>query len=101
MCGIIGYVGPQPAAPILLQGLSRLENRGYDSAGMAVVGGEDLQVRKLAGRVDAVARLVECFPVVGTCGIAHTRWATHGPPTQANAHPKSVANTALPFHPPL
>jgi glucosamine--fructose-6-phosphate aminotransferase (isomerizing) len=88
MCGIIGYVGPQPAAPILLQGLSRLENRGYDSAGMAVVGGEDLQVRKLAGRVDAVARLVECFPVVGTCGIAHTRWATHGAPTQANAHPQ-------------
>ena len=87
MCGIIGYVGPQPAAPILLQGLSRLESRGYDSAGMGVVGAEDLQVRKLAGRVDSLARLVEFFPVVGTCGIAHTRWATHGAPSQANAHP--------------
>ena len=87
MCGIIGYVGPQPAAPILLQGLRRLESRGYDSAGLGVIGAEDLQVRKLAGRVDGLARLVEFFPVVGTCGIAHTRWATHGVPSQANAHP--------------
>lgn len=87
MCGIVGYVGPRPAAPILLQGLSRLENRSYDSAGIGVVGGEDLQVRKLAGRVDALARLVESFPVVGSCGIAHMRWATRGARTQGNAHP--------------
>ena len=87
MCGIIGFVGPAAAAPILLQGLSRLEYRGYDSAGLAVVSDEDLQVRKLAGRISSLARLIDSFPVQGKCGIAHTRWATHGAPTQTNAHP--------------
>jgi glucosamine--fructose-6-phosphate aminotransferase (isomerizing) len=87
MSGIIGYVGPQQAAPILLQGLKRLESRGYDSAGIAVVGNEELQVRKLAGRVNLLTGLVASFPTAGTCGIAHTRWATHGAPTQTNAHP--------------
>ena len=87
MCGIIGYVGPQPAAPILLQGLSRLENLGYDSAGLAVLDREDLQVRKVAGRVDSLARLVESYPLAGACGIAHMRRATHGAPKQTNAHP--------------
>jgi glucosamine--fructose-6-phosphate aminotransferase (isomerizing) len=90
MCGIVGYVGPQQAAPLLLQGLSRLEYRGYDSAGLAVVGTEGagrLQVRKLAGRISALASLVTELPVAGACGIAHTRWATHGAPSQRNAHP--------------
>ena len=87
MCGIIGYIGPQQAVPILLEGLRRLEYRGYDSAGIAVMGNAELQVRKLAGRVDLLADLVASFPAAGTCGIAHTRWATHGAPTQTNAHP--------------
>ena len=87
MCGIIGYIGPQQAVPILLEGLRRLEYRGYDSAGIAVMGSAELQVRKLAGRVDLLADLVASFPAAGTCGIAHTRWATHGAPTQTNAHP--------------
>jgi glucosamine--fructose-6-phosphate aminotransferase (isomerizing) len=87
VCGIIGYIGPQQAVPILLEGLRRLEYRGYDSAGIAVMGNAELQVRKLAGRVDLLADLVASFPAAGTCGIAHTRWATHGAPTQTNAHP--------------
>ena len=89
MCGIIGYVGSQQAVPILLQGLNRLEYRGYDSAGIALAGGDApaLQIRKLAGRVQGLAKLVTTFPVAGTCGIAHTRWATHGAPTETNAHP--------------
>ena len=89
MCGIIGYVGARPAVPILLGGLVRLEYRGYDSAGVAVVGPGRVEVRKLAGRVQALASLLGATPVSGTCGIAHTRWATHGSPNQINAHPHS------------
>jgi len=87
MCGIVGYVGPRDAVPILLEGLTRLEYRGYDSAGVAVQNGRGLQTRKLAGRVPALAALLSRDPVHGTCGIAHTRWATHGAPTDGNAHP--------------
>src|SRR6266850_648429 len=87
MCGIVGYVGPRDAVPILLEGLTRLEYRGYDSAGVTVQNGRGLQTRKLAGRVPALADLLSRDPVHGTCGIAHTRWATHGAPTDGNAHP--------------
>src|SRR5882672_8719022 len=87
MCGIVGYVGPRDAVPILLEGLTRLEYRGYDSAGVAVQNGRGLQTRKLAGRVPALADLLSRDPVHGTCGVAHTRWATHGAPTDGNAHP--------------
>ncbi|HXF95287.1 MAG TPA: glutamine--fructose-6-phosphate transaminase (isomerizing) [Gemmatimonadales bacterium] len=87
MCGIVGYVGRRQAVPLLLGGLVRLEYRGYDSAGVAVVGPDGLAVRKLAGRVQALAGLLDGSPVPGTCGIAHTRWATHGAPNQRNAHP--------------
>jgi glucosamine--fructose-6-phosphate aminotransferase (isomerizing) len=87
MCGIVGYVGTSEAAPILVGGLGRLEYRGYDSAGVAMVGPGGLTVRKFAGRVQVLAALLEASPVAGTCGIAHTRWATHGAPTQINAHP--------------
>lgn len=86
MCGIVGYVGGREAAPILIEGLARLEYRGYDSAGVAVAGSGDLQVCKTVGRVcNLVAMLPEHFH--GSTGIAHTRWATHGAPTQENAHP--------------
>ena len=87
MCGIVGYVGAAEAAPLLLNGLRRLEYRGYDSAGLAVHTGSGLGLRKCAGRVDDLAeRLVET-PLSGNAGIAHTRWATHGAPTGDNAHP--------------
>src|SRR5688500_20410717 len=86
MCGIVGYVGPQDAAPILLEGLGRLEYRGYDSAGVAVSGRGGLKIRKVSGRV---AELAATLPArfKGSPGIGHTRWATHGEPSEANAHP--------------
>ncbi len=88
MCGIIGYVGKKAASPILLEGLRRLEYRGYDSAGIAVVHDGDLLVRKKKGRIDqGLARLLKSEPAAGNLGIAHTRWATHGPPSDGNSHP--------------
>ena len=89
MCGIVGYVGMQEAAPILLDGLRRLEYRGYDSAGMAVCGPEGLQVCKTRGRLQALADLTEeGRTLTGTLGVGHTRWATHGEPNDINAHPQ-------------
>ena len=87
MCGIIGYIGSQPAVPILLKGLERLEYRGYDSAGIAVFDGSSLQVRKARGRLANLCRRVEDQPLSGFAGIGHTRWATHGEPSDTNAHP--------------
>ncbi len=87
MCGIVGYIGPTQAAPLLLEGLRRLEYRGYDSAGLTVCANGSLVTRKRAGKIkDLVANLGSELPQ-GTMGIAHTRWATHGPPTTTNAHP--------------
>ena len=89
MCGIVGYVGTQQAAPLLLEGLRRLEYRGYDSAGMAVRGPEGLMVQKAKGRLQALADLTrEGKAMPGTIGIGHTRWATHGEPNDVNAHPQ-------------
>jgi len=87
MCGIVGYTGKREAGPLLLQGLLRLEYRGYDSAGMAIQNGRGLIVTKLAGRVARLRERLEAEPVHGSNGIAHTRWATHGAPTERNAHP--------------
>ncbi|HJU72146.1 MAG TPA: glutamine--fructose-6-phosphate transaminase (isomerizing) [Gemmatimonadaceae bacterium] len=87
MCGIVGYVGPQVATPLLLEGLKRLEYRGYDSAGIAVVNGKGVETRKEAGKISKLETLIAADPPHGTLGIAHTRWATHGPPNQVNAHP--------------
>jgi glutamine---fructose-6-phosphate transaminase (isomerizing) len=87
MCGIVGYVGSREAEPILVEGLRRLEYRGYDSAGMATLTGDVLHLRKRAGRVGDLARLLQKQPAPGCHGIAHTRWATHGPATDGNAHP--------------
>ena len=89
MCGIVGYVGAQQAAPILLDGLRRLEYRGYDSAGMAVCGPEGLRVCKAKGRLQVLAELTEeGHAMPGTLGVGHTRWATHGEPNDVNAHPQ-------------
>jgi glucosamine--fructose-6-phosphate aminotransferase (isomerizing) len=89
MCGIIGYVGKKAASPILLEGLRRLEYRGYDSAGVALVCGGDLLVRKKMGKIgEGLARLLKSEPVEGNLGIGHTRWATHGPPSDKNSHPQ-------------
>ena len=88
MCGIIGYVGKKAASPILLEGLRRLEYRGYDSAGVALVCSGDLLVRKKKGKIgEGLARLLKSEPVEGNLGIGHTRWATHGPPSDKNSHP--------------
>ncbi|MGH7980748.1 MAG: class II glutamine amidotransferase, partial [Limisphaerales bacterium] len=88
MCGIIGYVGKKPAPPILLEGLRRLEYRGYDSAGLAVLRQADLLVRKKAGKIDAgLATFLDANPLSGNLGIGHTRWATHGAPSDKNCHP--------------
>src|SRR3989442_9595685 len=87
MCGVVGYVGPKDAVAVLLDGLTRLEYRGYDSAGVAVLNGRGVETRKLAGRVQGLRELLERSPVHGSCGIGHTRWATHGAPTDSNAHP--------------
>ncbi len=86
MCGIMGYVGPRQAAPLILDGLRRLEYRGYDSAGIAVANG-DIHVRKAEGKIGRLASLLETDPLHGTVGIGHTRWATHGVPSDVNAHP--------------
>lgn len=92
MCGIVGYVGPRQAAPLLLEGLHRLEYRGYDSAGIAVSRDGRIDVRKKAGRVAELDRLVTARPVAGSVGIGHTRWATHGGVTDENSHPHVGGN---------
>jgi len=95
MCGIVGYVGRAEAAPVLLDGLRRLEYRGYDSAGIAVVNRGHLETRKCAGRIAALARLISEQPVPGAFGVSHTRWATHGKVTDENAHPHFDASGKL------
>ena len=88
MCGIVGYIGKRQAGPIILQGLRRLEYRGYDSAGICELSADGLEVRKRKGKIDeGLARLLESSPLTGVVGIGHTRWATHGPPTDENSHP--------------
>lgn len=88
MCGIVGYVGPREAAPLVLDGLRQLEYRGYDSAGIAVVDPhQKIQVRRAAGKLKHLAELLADAPVAGHVGVGHTRWATHGAPVERNAHP--------------
>src|SRR2546423_4804185 len=88
MCGIVGYIGKQEATPIIIEGLRRLEYRGYDSAGIVVLRERDLQTRKKKGKIEeGLARLVLESPLTGTTGLGHTRWATHGAPTDENSHP--------------
>ena len=87
MCGIIGYVGDRQALPILMEGLKRMEYRGYDSAGIALFGPRGLQYEKYAGKIACLEKHLAGKDYEGTWGIAHTRWATHGEPTDDNAHP--------------
>jgi glucosamine--fructose-6-phosphate aminotransferase (isomerizing) len=87
MCGIVGYVGPRLATPIILGGLKRLEYRGYDSAGIAVVEGDEIEMRRNVGKLENLERHVAEKPLTGHLGIGHTRWATHGQPVERNAHP--------------
>ncbi|MEK7347332.1 MAG: glutamine--fructose-6-phosphate transaminase (isomerizing) [Candidatus Eisenbacteria bacterium] len=87
MCGIVGYVGKQQSLPILLEGLRRLEYRGYDSAGVAIMNGSGLKIEKAAGKISELEKKIASSRPLGTLGIAHTRWATHGEPNTVNAHP--------------
>jgi glucosamine--fructose-6-phosphate aminotransferase (isomerizing) len=87
MCGIVGYIGPRDATPIILNGLKRLEYRGYDSAGIAILENGKINIRREAGKLDRLINLVHDSPISGTPGIGHTRWATHGAPSARNAHP--------------
>src|SRR5580698_9327658 len=88
MCGIVGYVGKKAVVPVIIEGLRRLEYRGYDSAGIAVCGnGDGLQIRRAEGKLRNLEEVIRLKPLDGTYGIGHTRWATHGRPTEENAHP--------------
>jgi glucosamine--fructose-6-phosphate aminotransferase (isomerizing) len=87
MCGIVSYIGKKPPIPILIKGLKRLEYRGYDSAGLALLDGKTLRSVKKAGKVSELSDELSISPIKGNCGIAHTRWATHGVPNDVNAHP--------------
>jgi len=89
MCGIIGYAGPDEVVPVLLDGLRRLEYRGYDSAGIAVMGPDEIEILRAAGKLGNLEQKAYHEPMHGTVGIGHTRWATHGAPTEANAHPQT------------
>ena len=96
MCGIVGYVGKEQAAPILLDGLSKLEYRGYDSAGMAVYDGEKIVINKATGRLKVLSELThDGKNMPGHIGIGHTRWATHGGVTDTNAHPHAYGRVTL------
>jgi glutamine---fructose-6-phosphate transaminase (isomerizing) len=95
MCGIVGYVGPKVATPMLIEGLKRLEYRGYDSAGVATLNGKGLESRKAAGKIARLETAVEGAPMTGTVGIGHTRWATHGAPNECNAHPHHDCSNSI------
>ncbi|HET9019753.1 MAG TPA: glutamine--fructose-6-phosphate aminotransferase, partial [Acetobacteraceae bacterium] len=95
MCGIVGVIGGNAAAPILLDALRRLEYRGYDSAGVATVVDEGIQRRRAPGKLNNLASVLGELPLSGSTGIGHTRWATHGAPTESNAHPHATARVAV------
>src|SRR5881296_4098201 len=95
MCGIVGYTGPRQAAPLLLEGLKRLEYRGYDSAGIALVADGRIEVHKAPGKITVLEQQLGAVPPAGRTGIAHTRWATHGVPNTVNAHPHTDCGGTL------
>ncbi|MFA0775547.1 MAG: hypothetical protein THHGLFOP_001065, partial [Candidatus Fervidibacter sp.] len=95
MCGIFGYVGERDVVEVLVAGLKRLQYRGYDSCGIAVLDGDELAVIKEAGRIERLEQTLSRYTFQAKVGIAHTRWATHGTPTTANAHPHTDCQGAL------
>src|SRR3954471_18935655 len=95
MCGIVGVIGSEPAAPLLLEALRRLEYRGYDSAGIATLVEGHVERRRAEGKLGNLAAVLERDPLAGTTGIGHTRWATHGAPTERNAHPHSTKRVSV------
>jgi glutamine---fructose-6-phosphate transaminase (isomerizing) len=95
MCGIVGYVGPRQAAPILLDGLAKLEYRGYDSAGLAVHDGQSIEIVRAVGKLENLKSAIESRHLSGTTGLGHTRWATHGRPSEPNAHPHVAGDVAV------
>jgi len=95
MCGIIGILGKAPVAPLLLDGLKRLEYRGYDSAGIATLVDGHIDRRRAEGKLANLAALLDRTPLAGTVGIGHTRWATHGRPNEINAHPHATERVAV------
>jgi glucosamine--fructose-6-phosphate aminotransferase (isomerizing) len=95
MCGIVGYVGPRPCVDLIVGGLRRLEYRGYDSAGVAVVGPTGLEIQRSKGKLSNLVERLQVSPLTGTTGIGHTRWATHGKPSDENAHPHRFGGVAV------
>src|SRR5512138_1714547 len=95
MCGIVGYVGPRQCSDLIIGGLRKLEYRGYDSAGIAVVGAGGLVVKRAKGKLANLVALLKDAPLAGTTGIGHTRWATHGRPSDENAHPHAYGGVAV------
>src|SRR5512133_2845399 len=95
MCGIVGYIGDQQATPIILDGLKKLEYRGYDSAGIATLSGQESAVRRSLGKLVNLENFLKEQPLTGTIGIGHTRWATHGRPSEINAHPHKAGQVIL------
>src|SRR5438477_13125746 len=95
MCGIVGYIGPKNASTILMEGLHRLEYRGYDSAGVAVLNGSVIDLRRSPGKLSVLETALQKQPVQGHLGLGHTRWATHGRPTEENAHPHTCCKNKI------
>ena len=95
MCGIVGYMGNQDAAPVIMHGLKMLEYRGYDSAGICTMDDGTAEIRRSSGKLVNLERLIKDNPVSGTIGIGHTRWATHGKATVANAHPHKSGSVVV------
>src|SRR3981081_1605298 len=95
MCGIIGIIGKAPGPPLLVEALKRLEYRGYDSAGIATLVNGHIERRRAEGKLGNLAAALQRVPLTGTTGIGHTRWATHGAPTESNAHPHGTSRVSV------
>src|SRR4051794_25812003 len=95
MCGIVGYIGRREAAPLILESLRKLEYRGYDSAGIAVLNGGGIAVRRCVGKLNNLETSLATRPINGTVGVGHTRWATHGKPSEINAHPHQAGSVVV------
>src|ERR1700759_3356259 len=96
MCGIVGIIAKRPVAPELIEGLRRLEYRGYDSAGIATLVDGQIERRRAEGKLGNLAAVLQLSPLSGTTGIGHTRWATHGAPSEKNAHPHGISRIRRP-----